>query len=34
VMPSLDMDIGYQSSIRAAVPVRRWRAGITYRFAP
>jgi hypothetical protein len=34
VQPSLDIDIGYLSSVRASAPVREWLAGLTYRFAP
>ena len=34
ITPSLDMDIGYQSSIHGDAPVRQWLAGITWRFAP
>jgi hypothetical protein len=34
IRPGLDVDIGYQSSVRAAVPTREWLVGLTYRFAP
>lgn len=29
-----DIDIAYQSSVRASVPTREWLIGFTYRFAP
>jgi hypothetical protein len=32
--PSLDLDLGYQSSVRSTVATREWLMGITYRFAP
>jgi hypothetical protein len=32
--PSLDLDIGYQSTVHAAVATREWLVGFTYRFAP
>jgi len=34
IRPGLDVDIGYQSSVRAAVPTREWLVGLTCRFAP
>jgi hypothetical protein len=34
IRPGLDMDIGYQASMRASVPTREWLLGVTYRFAP
>ncbi|WP_454725464.1 MULTISPECIES: transporter [Cupriavidus] len=34
VVPGLDIDIGYQSTMRARVPSHEWRLGFTYRFAP
>ncbi|WP_454733614.1 MULTISPECIES: transporter [Cupriavidus] len=34
VFPGLDLDIGYQATVRAKVPSREWLLGITYRFAP
>jgi len=34
IRPGLDVDIGYQSSVRTSVTIREWLAGITYRFAP
>jgi hypothetical protein len=34
VQPSLDIDVGFQSSVGEAVPTRQRLAGITYRFAP
>lgn len=34
IRPGLDVDIGYQSSVRAAVTTREWLVGLTYRFAP
>jgi hypothetical protein len=34
IRPGLDVDIGYQSSVRTAATTREWLAGITYRFAP
>ena len=34
IRPGLDIDIGYQSSVRASASTREWLVGITYRFAP
>jgi opacity protein-like surface antigen len=34
IRPGLDVDIGYQSSLRSLVVTREWLVGITYRFAP
>jgi len=34
IRPGLDIDIGYQSSVRTSITTREWLAGITYRFAP
>ncbi len=34
IRPGLDVDAGYQSSVRASSTTRQWLFGITYRFAP
>lgn len=34
VQPGLDVDLGYQTSWRAAQPSHQWLLGLTYRFAP
>jgi hypothetical protein len=33
VRPGLDLDLGYQVGINAAVAAQTWLGGITYRFA-
>jgi hypothetical protein len=32
IRPGLDVDAGYQSSVRASVPAHEWLVGLTYRF--
>lgn len=34
IIPGLDIDVGYQSTVRARVSSREWLIGFTYRFAP
>jgi len=34
IRPGLDVDIGYQSSVRTDLTARQWLLGVTYRFAP
>lgn len=34
VFPGLDIDVGFQSTVRAKVSSRQWLLGFTYRFAP
>jgi opacity protein-like surface antigen len=34
IRPGMDVDIGYQSSLRTSLTMREWLVGITYRFAP
>lgn len=34
IIPGLDIDVGYQSTVRARVQTHEWLVGFTYRFAP
>ena len=34
LVPGLDIDLGYQASVRTRETSRAWLFGITYRFAP